>query len=89
MLGNTTIIPVASGKGGVGKSLIAANLSMALARLGHETVAVDLDLGGSNLHSYFGLPNKFPGIGDYLKGGRSDLENLLIKTDIEHALSAR
>lgn len=80
----TTIIPVASGKGGVGKSLLSANLSIALAQMGHDTVAVDLDLGGSNLHSYFGLPNKYPGIGDFLKGNRSDFDRLLLKTDVDN-----
>ncbi len=44
-----TIIPVASGKGGVGKSVITANLSVSLAEKGCRVVAVDLDLGGSNL----------------------------------------
>ena len=60
------IIPVAGGKGGVGKSILAANLAMALAQAGHETIAVDLDLGGSNLHSYLGISNTFAGVGDFL-----------------------
>ena len=76
----TTIIPIASGKGGVGKSLLTANLAMALARAGHSTVAVDLDLGGSNLHTYLGIPNKHPGIGDFLKGKQISFSNLLLPT---------
>lgn len=84
MHSHPTIIPVASGKGGVGKSLLTANLSIALAQMGHDTVAVDLDLGGSNLHTYFGLPNKYPGIGDFLKGNRSDFESLLVQTDVDN-----
>lgn len=75
-----TIIPVASGKGGVGKSMFTANLAMALAKAGHATVAADLDLGGANLHTMLGLPNKFPGIGDFLKGRRPGLRDLLIPT---------
>ena len=50
-----TIIPIAGGKGGVGKSLIAANLAIVLARLGHKTIGIDLDLGAANLHSCLGL----------------------------------
>ena len=73
-----TIIPIASGKGGVGKSFFTANIAMALADMGHETVAVDLDLGGSNLHSLFGLPNRFPGIGDFLKANGKELEDLVV-----------
>ncbi|MBQ5646286.1 MAG: P-loop NTPase, partial [Treponema sp.] len=44
------IIPVASGKGGVGKSLLSANLAIALGQAGKKVVLVDLDLGASNLH---------------------------------------
>lgn len=75
-----TIIPVAAGKGGVGKTFLTANLAMALADLGHRTIAVDLDLGGSNLHSFLGLPNRFPGIGDFLKARSGELEDLLVPT---------
>jgi flagellar biosynthesis protein FlhG len=77
-----TIIPVAGGKGGVGKTLLTANLAIALAEQGHETIAVDLDLGSSNLHSFLGLRNEFPGVGDYLRGRPSRLQNFLVETDI-------
>ncbi len=80
MASNTTIIPIASGKGGVGKTLLAANLAIALARAGHTTVAVDLDLGGSNLHTYLGIPNKHPGIGDFLKGKQLSFRSLALPT---------
>lgn len=74
------IVPIASGKGGVGKTFLAANLAIALAEAGHTTIAVDMDLGGSNLHSFLGLPNRFPGIGDFLKARNAELEELLIDT---------
>ncbi len=77
-----TIIPIASGKGGVGKTLFAANLSIALAKLGHSTVAVDLDLGGSNLYTCLGVPNKYPGLGDFLKAGNADFQGLMVPTSI-------
>jgi cellulose biosynthesis protein BcsQ len=67
----TTIIPIASGKGGVGKSFLTANLGVVLAEMGHTTVVVDMDLGGSSLHFFLGLSNRFPGIGDFLKARRS------------------
>lgn len=79
---SATIIPVASGKGGVGKTFVTANLAMALAELGHRTVAVDLDLGGSNLNSFLGLPNRFPGIGDYLNMPKGELASLLVPTHL-------
>lgn len=81
-LKETTIIPIASGKGGVGKSLFAANLSIALARLGHSVIAVDLDLGGSNLYTHLGVPNTHPGIGDFLKSGNIEFNRLLVDTGV-------
>jgi len=77
-----TIIPVAGGKGGTGKSITTANLAIALARLGHKVVAADLDLGGSNLHSYLGLENNLPAIGDFLKQKDADIEDYLHPTSV-------
>jgi len=79
-----TIIPIASGKGGVGKSFFTANLAIALAGMGHETVVVDLDLGGANLHSFLGLSNRHPGIGDFLKARSAELVDLVVQTDTPH-----
>ncbi len=59
------IIPIASGKGGVGTSIIAATLSSFLAMNGRKTILVDLDLGGANLYSYIGLKNNLPGLGNF------------------------
>ena len=77
-----TIIPIAGGKGGTGKSITAANLSIALARHGHNVVAVDLDLGGSNLHSYLGLENTLSSIGDFLSQKNADFDDYLHPTPI-------
>ncbi|MAC43272.1 MAG: hypothetical protein CL913_04810 [Deltaproteobacteria bacterium] len=44
------IIPISSGKSGVGKMLITANLSFPLAKLGHQVIVADLDFGGANHH---------------------------------------
>jgi len=80
--GTPTIIPIASGKGGVGKTFFTANLAIALAEMGHPTIAVDADLGGSNLHFSLGLPNRFPGIGSFLKARSAELEEMLVTTEI-------
>lgn len=79
----SVIIPIASGKGGVGKSVFAASLAISLAGQGEEVVAVDLDLGGANLHTYLGLPNTNPGIGDFLKQRHDRLQDLLVPTAID------
>jgi MinD-like ATPase involved in chromosome partitioning or flagellar assembly len=49
------IIPVGGGKGGIGKSFVTANLGSLLAGRGEQVAVVDLDLGGPNLHTFFGL----------------------------------
>jgi septum site-determining protein MinD len=50
------IICVASGKGGVGKTTVVANLSSALSRLGQDVVAVDGNITTSNLGIHLGIP---------------------------------
>ncbi|PLY02994.1 MAG: MinD/ParA family protein [Desulfuromonas sp.] len=82
-LRHKTIIPVAGGKGGVGKSLFTASLARALAASGKETIAVDLDLGGSNLYSYFGLENRHLGIGDYLITKGTRLDEITVKLELD------
>jgi len=74
------IIPVAAGKGGVGKTLLTANLAMALSDMEHQTIAVDLEFGGSNLHSYLGLSNEHPGVGDFLAAKSAELPEMLVET---------
>ncbi len=49
------IIAVASGKGGTGKTILAANLGTALALMGRKVVVVDADLGMADLGLYLGL----------------------------------
>ncbi len=60
------IVPIASGKGGVGKSMVAANLAVALSQAGKRVVLADLDLGASNLHLILGVPAPKAGIGTFL-----------------------
>lgn len=76
------IIPVASGKGGVGKSLLSANLAVALGQAGKKVVLADLDLGASNLHLAIGA-NPKNGIGTFLTGG-SEFEEIISPTDYEN-----
>lgn len=49
------LISVGGGKGGVGKSVVAANLAVAVAQLGFRTVLIDADFGAANQHTLFGI----------------------------------
>ncbi|QQO09670.1 P-loop NTPase [Breznakiella homolactica] len=76
------IIPIASGKGGVGKSLVAANLAVAFAQAGQRVVLADLDLGASNLHLVIGCQAPKAGIGTFLNDTKTDFSKIIIDTDI-------
>ena len=78
------IIPVAGGKGGVGKSVLAANLALSMALFGKRTVLIDLDLGGSNLHTLLGMKNVNPGVGNFLSGRDYALADLAAPTEWEN-----
>ena len=54
------IIAVASGKGGVGKSTVAANLAIALARANQRVGLVDADIYGPSVPMMFGVENEQP-----------------------------
>ncbi len=49
------VLAISSGKGGVGKSTISANLAAALARQGHRVGLMDADIYGPNIPRMFGL----------------------------------
>jgi len=71
------IIPVASGKGGVGKSLLSANLAIALGQAGKRVLLADLDLGASNLHLVLGVQSPRAGIGTFLTGASSFADSVI------------
>jgi len=78
------VIPVASGKGGVGKSLVAANLAVAFAQAGKRVILADLDLGASNLHLIIGHRKPGNSLGAFLSGGGAGFESLIAATDIKN-----
>ena len=79
-----SIWALAGGKGGVGRSLLAANLGIQLARAGRRVVLVDLDLQGSNLQTYLGYQRLPRALADFASGKVPLLSELACETPTTH-----
>jgi capsular exopolysaccharide synthesis family protein len=79
---HTRVILVTSAAGGEGKTTIAAQLAMSLARNGRRTVLVDFDLRRPALERVFGLSLE-PGLSEVLRG-ESELAELVQPTDTDN-----
>lgn len=75
-----TIIAVGGGKGGIGKSLVAANLAIIYSKMGLKVVLVDADLGGANLHTCLGVQAPQLGIGDMIAHKAESIAEVLSPT---------
>jgi len=75
------ILPIASGKGGVGKTFFSANVGIILSQMGQKVVLIDLDLGGSNLHTTLGIKNDILGLGHYINNEKIEFKNIIHNTD--------
>ena len=80
------IIVTTSGKGGVGKTTVTANLGMALARLGRQVALVDADFGLRNLDLLLGLENRVVYTAVEVFTGECRLEQALVKDKRESGL---
>lgn len=73
------VIVITSGKGGVGKTTTTSNLGMALARLNHNTLLIDADIGLRNLDLLLGLENRIIYNGLDVLNEKCRLEQALIQ----------
>jgi flagellar biosynthesis protein FlhG len=76
------LLPVGGGKGGVGKTFVAANLAALLARAGGRVVAMDGDLEGANLHTALGVRRPHASLAEYVAEREDDLGKLLEDTPV-------
>ena len=73
---------IGSGKGGVGKSVIATSFAIVLASLGKHVIAVDLDLGNANMHTLLGIKYPRRTLIDFLKGDIKNLNEIILDTSL-------
>jgi flagellar biosynthesis protein FlhG len=76
------VVAIAGGKGGVGKSLVAANVGIFLATLGKRVVLVDGSFGAANLHIFAGVPRPQRSLSETLVDDGPALVELAVPTHV-------
>lgn len=78
-MGRPAIVAVASGKGGVGKTVVSANLAALLARAGRRVTLLDLDLGGADAHFLFGVFHPARTLTDFVERRVDSLDDVALE----------
>ena len=78
-LNQSFIVAVASGKGGVGKSIATVNIAEILVQMGYRVAVVDADLGLSNCAAL--INESIPGTVLDVMNGRSQINEIMLETD--------
>ncbi|MCF6180312.1 MAG: MinD/ParA family protein [Geopsychrobacter sp.] len=73
----TRVVAITSGKGGVGKTAVVANIAIALAKQGKKILVIDADLGLANIDVVLGLSPEY-NLNHFFKGERS-LEEIMVE----------
>jgi flagellar biosynthesis protein FlhG len=81
-LSGNKLCTIGSGKGGVGKSFLAASMGVALARAGKSVILVDANLAAPNLYDYLGIKAPACTLFDVMEG-RAKLADALMPTPEE------
>lgn len=76
-MGTTRVIAIASGKGGVGKTMVSANLAVSLAARRKQVVLFDADLGLAN--AQLALGQRSPFNFSHVLSGRKSLKDVTIQ----------
>jgi len=76
------VVAIGGGKGGVGKSLVAANVGIFLATLGKRVILVDASFGAANLHIFAGVPRPSRSLSEALVANGPKLADLVVPTHV-------
>jgi len=76
------VVAFGGGKGGVGRTMLAANIGAYLAQVGKRVVLVDADFGGANLHTVLGINVPGKTLSDVLLRKRESLAEIILETPI-------
>jgi len=80
------IIAIGGGKGGVGKSFLASNLGILIAKSNKKAVLIDADLGGANLHTCLGIPAPDVTLSDFLTNPNTRIEDVILRTSLDNLM---
>ncbi len=75
---------VGGGKGGVGKSIISILLAFWLSRMDKNTILVDTDLGGANLHTLLGIKSPSRTLNDFISKRYQSLEDICVDAGVQN-----
>jgi flagellar biosynthesis protein FlhG len=76
------VVAIGGGKGGVGKSLVAANVGIFLATLGKRVILVDGSFGAANLHIFAGVPRPTRSLSEALAANGPALADICVPTHV-------
>lgn len=78
------VVAIGGGKGGVGKSLVAANVGIFLSTLGKRVVLVDGAFGAPNLHIFAGVPRPSRSLSESFAANGPTLAEVAVPTHVPH-----
>ena len=80
------LVAVGGGKGGIGKSVIAVNLALSMAKLGARVTLVDADLGSANVHTMLGIERPGLTLQALLDGRVKELSEVAVPSGYQNLL---